>query len=146
MNQVVDGVIVELARNSNLGAATIEVKELPSAMADENLVRQVYVNLLANAVKYSSLKDKPNIEIGAKTENNETVYYVKDNGSGFDMQFYDKLFGVFQRLHDSTEFEGTGVGLAIVKRIITKHHGRIWAESEEDKGSVFYFTLEGNEM
>ena len=146
MNGLVDGVIVELARNTSLGAATIKVNDLPPTLADENLVTQVYVNLLANAVKYSSLKDKPVIEIGARKEKNETVYYVKDNGSGFDMQFYDKLFGVFQRLHDSTEFEGTGVGLAIVKRIITKHHGRIWAESEEEKGSVFYFTLEGNEV
>jgi PAS domain S-box-containing protein len=142
MNDVADSVIVEMARNTDLRAATIEVKPMPPAMADYNLVVQVYVNLLSNAIKYSSLKESPYIELGAEKIKGETVYYVKDNGSGFDMEFYNKLFGVFQRLHDSTEFEGTGVGLAIVKRIISKHHGRVWAESEIDKGSTFYFTLE----
>jgi light-regulated signal transduction histidine kinase (bacteriophytochrome) len=86
-------------------------------------------------------RDKPLVEIGAYRENGENVYYVKDNGAGFNMQYYDKLFGVFQRLHSANDFEGTGVGLALVHRIIVKHDGRIWAEGKENEGATFYFSL-----
>ncbi|GAA0893772.1 hypothetical protein GCM10009122_34510 [Fulvivirga kasyanovii] len=101
----------------------------------------VYQNLISNAIKYSSKKEAPSIHIGSQQVNGEVVYFVKDNGAGFDMNFYEKLFGVFQRLHSESEFEGTGIGLATVNRIVQRHGGRIWAEGKIDEGSVFYFTL-----
>lgn len=115
--------------------------EMPDAEADPVLIRQVYTNLLGNSLKYSSKCDHPRIEVGAVKQNGATVYFVKDTGVGFDMKYADKLFAVFQRLHDSREYEGTGVGLAIVQNIIQRHGGRIWAEAERDKGATFYFTL-----
>jgi light-regulated signal transduction histidine kinase (bacteriophytochrome) len=105
------------------------------------MIRVVWNNLISNAVKYSSKQDKPLISIGSYLEDDTVTYFVKDNGVGFDMQFKDKLFGVFQRLHSEKEFEGNGVGLAIVQRIILKHDGNVWAEAEEGKGATFYFTL-----
>lgn len=114
---------------------------MPKAYADHNLMHQVLMNIISNAVKYSSLVDNPKIEIGGKEEQEEVIYYIKDNGAGFDMKYYNKLFGIFQRLHDAHEFEGTGVGLALVKRIIIRHDGRVWAESEIGKGTTFYFAL-----
>ncbi len=119
----------------------IVVYMLPPAIGDQMLITQVYTNLLSNAIKYSSKNKNALVEVGSKTERSETVYFVKDNGAGFDMKFYDKLFGVFQRLHDQQEFEGIGIGLSLVKQIINKHGGRIWADSEIDKGTTFYFTL-----
>lgn len=121
--------------------AKITIKDLPSANCDAALIRQVFVNLISNALKFSNLKPEPMIEIGSKSENDETVYYIKDNGAGFDMKFYDKLFGVFQRLHSAEDFKGTGIGLAIAKRIITSHGGRIWAEGKVNEGATFYFSL-----
>ena len=104
-------------------------------------MRQVWFNLISNAVKYSGKDQKPVIEIGSIDAYRETIYYVKDNGVGFDMQHVNRLFQVFQRLHGSTDFEGTGVGLALVKSVITRHGGRVWAESEIGKGSTFYFSI-----
>lgn len=114
---------------------------LPAALGDNALLRQVFRNLLSNAFKFTRHHEKPRVEIGCRKEGSETVYYIRDNGVGFDMQYADKLFGVFQRLHSLKEFEGTGVGLAIVQRIIHRHGGRIWAEGKLGGGAVFYFTL-----
>ena len=117
------------------------IGELPPAHGDMALMRQVFTNLLSNAVKYTGPRETARIEVSAQPHNGEICYLVKDNGVGFDMQYSDKLFGVFQRLHAVEEFEGTGVGLALVQRIIQRHGGLIWAESKLDQGAVFYFTL-----
>lgn len=119
----------------------ISLHELPPAYADHALLKQVWVNLISNAVKYSSKKSTPRIEIGAFHQDDETVYFIKDNGAGFDMRFAHNLFGVFKRLHDRSDFDGIGVGLALAHRIVKMHEGRIWAEAEPDKGATFYFTL-----
>jgi len=121
--------------------ANIVIHPLVPANGDAGLMSQVFANLISNAIKYSEVKDSPAIEIGSREEDGETIYYVKDNGVGFDMKYYDKLFGVFQRLHRDEEFEGTGVGLALVRRIITRHGGKVWAEAELMKGATFYFSL-----
>jgi PAS domain S-box-containing protein len=121
--------------------AEIKTGRLADFQADYALINQVFVNLLSNAVKYSSKKEKPVITIDSEIKNNEVIYRISDNGAGFDMKYSDKLFGVFQRLHSDTEFEGTGVGLAIVQRIITKHGGKVWAEGKVNEGATFYFSL-----
>jgi signal transduction histidine kinase len=109
---------------------------------DPRMLRMVLDNLIANAVKFTQPRDKARIEIGSLPGNNsETVIFVSDNGVGFDMAYADKLFGVFQRLHHAQEFEGLGIGLANVRRIIARHGGRIWAKSEPGRGAIFYFTL-----
>src|SRR5690554_76729 len=121
--------------------AEIKVLPMKTLKADYTLLSLVYQNLISNAIKYSAKKKQPVIEIGETNFDNKKAYYVRDNGAGFDMAYYDKLFGVFQRLHRDDDFEGTGVGLAIVQRIIAKHGGVIWAEGAVNKGATFYFTM-----
>ena len=114
---------------------------LPAAKGDRVLLGQVWTNLLSNAIKFSSNQDKPRIVVSAITDEKEHIYYVRDNGAGFNPSYQSKLFGVFQRLHDASEFPGTGVGLALVQRIVNRHGGRVWAEGKPQKGATFYFTL-----
>ena len=122
-------------------AMNFEIKDMPQGFGDRALVKQVLVNILSNAIKFTRMRDVAVIEAGGYEEEKEIVYYVKDNGVGFDMEFHDKLFGVFQRLHDASEYEGTGVGMALAQRIIHRHKGRIWAEGKVNEGAVFYFSL-----
>ena len=138
--EIVDGILTEINLITPC-KALFTIKELPDTYADRALIRQVWVNLLSNAIKYSEKKECPEVEVGAIDAENETIYYVRDNGAGFDMKYADKLFGVFQRLHSTSEFEGTGIGLAIVQRIIFRHGGRTWAEGVVNEGASFYFTL-----
>jgi light-regulated signal transduction histidine kinase (bacteriophytochrome) len=117
------------------------IGELSGAECDAGLMKQVFVNLLSNAVKYTGKREHAVIQVGQMTQNHRRVIFVRDNGAGFEMQYVTKLFGVFQRLHKARDFEGTGIGLAIVQRIIRKHGGRIWAEAKLDEGATFFFTL-----
>jgi PAS domain S-box-containing protein len=119
----------------------LNIKTLPSARGDQSMIRQVFVNLLSNAIKFTRPKGAGVIEIGCMVKENQDIYYVKDNGVGFDLQYAGKLFGVFQRHHTVDEFEGTGVGLAIVQRIIHRHGGQVWAEGKVNEGAIFYFSL-----
>lgn len=119
----------------------MDIKSLENCNADPSMIRQVWINLISNALKYSRNQKVTRIEIGSESHPEEIVFYIKDNGVGFDMKFMDKLFGVFQRLHRMEDFEGTGVGLALVKRIIERHHGRIWANARLNEGASFYFTF-----
>lgn len=116
--------------------------QLPQAAGDRTLIREVFANLISNAVKFTKARDCAIVEIGGNADEDESVIYIKDNGVGFPMKYYEKLFNVFQRLHSSSEFEGTGVGLAMVQRIIHKHGGRVWAEGKPGEGAIFYFTLQ----
>jgi signal transduction histidine kinase len=125
-------------------ASTVTLGTLAACEADPGLLDQVFTNLLSNALKYSRRKPAPEIRIESHQDGaGRTVYSVRDNGTGFNMKYAGKLFQVFQRLHRSGEFEGTGIGLAIVQRIITRHGGRVWAEAEPGRGATFFFTLEG---
>lgn len=141
MERLVRAVFDELAAPADKARIDLRVDPLPPAMGDPALIRQVWLNLLSNAVKFSSKRERALIRISGKQSGGETVYSVHDDGAGFDMEYVDKLFGVFQRLHSEREFEGTGVGLAIVQRVIHRHGGRVWAEGQVDQGATFYFTL-----
>jgi signal transduction histidine kinase len=123
-------------------AVEVSFGEMPRMEGDQALLKQVFLNLISNAIKFSSKREHPRIEIGSFPENGRNVYFVRDNGAGFDMAQADRLFTVFQRLHKAEEFEGTGIGLAIVQRIIHRHGGQVWAESEPDQGATFYFYIE----
>jgi signal transduction histidine kinase len=125
-------------------AVELRVEELPRARGDRTLIRQVLTNLISNAVKFSGKTEEPLVMIGGTPSVVENTYWVRDNGAGFDARYADKLFGVFQRLHHDADFPGTGVGLAIVRRVIQRHGGRVWAESEPGRGACFYFTLPSN--
>ena len=131
----------ELMRHHAGRKHRLELQPLPAARGEEALVRQVFVNILSNAIKFTRQREVAVIEIGGRSDSEQNVYYVKDNGVGFDDRYADKLFGVFQRLHRDEQFEGTGIGLALVQRIITRHGGRVWAESKLNEGATFYFTL-----
>lgn len=119
----------------------LSVGELPPASGDRAMLRQLWVNMIGNAIKYTRPRAQAKIEIGGSAQAGEDAYWIKDNGVGFQMEYAHKLFGVFQRLHSAKEFEGTGVGLALVKRIVTRHGGRVWAQGEPGKGATFSFTL-----
>jgi PAS domain S-box-containing protein len=140
---LVQSVLAELDQPRDGRQIEFKVGELPDCLGNPALLRQVWLNLLANAVKYTGKQPSPVVEIGSRPEPGGTVYFVRDNGAGFDMRYAHKLFGVFQRLHRQEDYEGTGVGLAIVQRIVHRHGGRIWAEAAENLGATFYFTLQG---
>jgi light-regulated signal transduction histidine kinase (bacteriophytochrome) len=131
----------DLQAETGNGKAQVEIGTLPLATADPSLLKVVMINLLGNALKFTRHQANPRVEVGSLQRGHQTVYFVRDNGVGFDMQYVEKLFGVFQRLHPDKEFEGTGVGLATVQRIIHRHGGDIWAEAKVDEGATFYFTL-----
>jgi two-component system, sensor histidine kinase and response regulator len=122
-------------------APLIQIGELPQAAGDATVLKQVWCNLIGNALKYSAKRAQPTVTVTGRIENGEAIYAVADNGAGFDMRYADKLFGVFQRLHRKDEFTGTGVGLAIVQRIVTRHGGRVWAQGAPDAGACFQFAL-----
>ncbi|MEP7236577.1 MAG: PAS domain S-box protein [Ferruginibacter sp.] len=140
-NVMIEDIIAEMDFKNSNKQPDWSIATLPDIKADTNAIRQVWVNLISNAVKYSNKNNNPVIEIGSRQEKNETVFFIKDNGVGFDTKYKDKLFKVFQRLHSAAEFEGTGVGLAIVEKIITRHGGRVWAEAIINNGACFYFSL-----
>jgi light-regulated signal transduction histidine kinase (bacteriophytochrome) len=121
----------------------VTVDALPVSVGDPVLLKQVWLNLISNALKYSRNREKSLVHIGSETIDGVVTLFIRDNGTGFDMRYADKLFGVFQRFHRAEDYEGTGVGLAIAHRIIQRHGGRIWAEAAVDRGATFHFTLQG---
>ena len=141
MRELVEEILGELRQGDGLGVATIAVEKLPPAYGDRSLLRQAWSNVIGNAIKYSGNREQPEIRVQGYIDGDEVIYSVEDNGVGFDMRFYDKLFGVFQRLHEANQFPGTGVGLAIVHRVIDRHSGRVWAKAAPDRGATFYFSL-----
>jgi PAS domain S-box-containing protein len=145
MNDLVHEVIEKLMRDLKNRKINWTVQQLPNVFGDYALIKQIWINLLDNAIKYSKLAETAEIAIGFDKNKDNFVFFVRDNGVGFDMKYAHKLFGVFQRLHSQTEFEGTGIGLANVQRIVHKHYGRVWAESEPDKGATFFFSMPKNE-
>jgi light-regulated signal transduction histidine kinase (bacteriophytochrome) len=141
MDLLVGGVIDEIKHQRPDSRAVINTLPLQHAYCDSGLMRKLWSHLIGNAFKFSSKKEKPIIEIGMLEREILPVYYIKDNGEGFDMKYAYKLFGIFQRLHEPDDFDGNGVGLATAHRIISKHGGRIWAEGHKSKGATFYFSL-----
>lgn len=141
MKKLVDKCFGDLTLIWNQREYSITVDHLPLCNADPNMMKQVWMNLIENALKYSSKKERPELKIGFSEDENAYTYFIKDNGVGFDMRYASKLFTVFQRLHSNEDFEGTGLGLALVNRIVSKHGGRIWAVSGVDTGATFFFTV-----
>ncbi|MEO7989803.1 MAG: ATP-binding protein [Chryseolinea sp.] len=141
VNQIVEAVKRELMEQEKRSNIDFAIHALEPTMADPNMLRQVWINLISNALKYSSGQQHSKIEVGCYQQKDNTIYFIRDNGVGFDMKYVSKLFGVFQRLHKIQDFEGTGVGLALVHRIIMRHGGRIWAEAKINEGATFYFFI-----
>jgi len=141
LNGLLQEVIEGFASDLQSRQVQLNIRELPAARCDPALVKILFTNLLTNALKFTRRLPTAVIEVGSDTQDGKTVFRVCDNGVGFNMEYADKLFGIFQRLHSTEEFEGTGIGLATVKRIVQKHGGHIWAKGELDKGASFYFTL-----
>jgi light-regulated signal transduction histidine kinase (bacteriophytochrome) len=141
MQALARGTFEELASDQAGRKVELKVGDLPPAHADPRLLRQVWANLLSNAFKFTRGRDPAIIEIGHEVRDGAPVYFVRDNGIGFDMRYAQKLFAIFQRLHSGDAFEGTGVGLAIVQRIVTRHGGTVWADARKNEGATFYFTL-----
>ena len=141
IEDLVKGIFDELKAINKGRKLKLIINNPPKGTGDTSMIRQVFMNLLSNAIKFTRKRASALIEIGGTVTDSEIIYFVKDNGVGFDMADAEKLFGVFQRLHSADEYEGTGIGLAIVQRIITRHGGRVWAEGKLDKGATFYFTL-----
>jgi light-regulated signal transduction histidine kinase (bacteriophytochrome) len=142
LSAYVEAIIGDLRKRDPDRRVTVEIEPNLTVWGDARLLRSVLDNLLSNAWKFTSKKDEAKIEFGASSRGNERVYFLRDNGAGFDMAYVDKLFGIFQRLHNVTDFEGNGVGLATVTRLVGRHGGRVWAEGEVNKGASFYFTLD----
>ncbi|WP_228520643.1 PAS domain-containing sensor histidine kinase [Flavobacterium sp. JLP] len=141
MRSLLNGIISDIVFDNGDKIPIFEIESIEPATGDPALIKQVWINLISNAIKYSKYKPEIRIKISSFAKEDKIVYCVQDFGAGFDMEYYDKLFGVFQRLHSQEEFDGTGIGLAIVQKIINRHHGTVWAESELDHGSTFYFSL-----
>jgi len=141
MDGIVRNAWESISRSDPAFRARFDLGQLPQAEGDAALLTQVWINLLSNAVKFSAKREQPLVNVSAITDGREHIYYVRDNGAGFNPKYRDKLFGVFQRLHDGKDYAGTGVGLALVQRIVSRHGGRVWAESEPDRGATFYFSL-----
>jgi PAS domain S-box-containing protein len=144
MTKLVKDALDELGAKTGDPKVRIEVGPMPESMGDPALMKQVWLNLLSNALKYSRKREPSVIQIGCEPRQGRDVFFVKDNGTGFDMLYANKLFGVFQRLHRADEYEGTGVGLAIVQRVIHRHGGEVWADAAVDRGATFFFTLGRN--
>jgi hypothetical protein len=141
MRSLVQEIAGELRAAEPARDLQISIGELPPVQADPSLLRQVWVNLLANALKFTRRRERALIEIGGAARADDKLYSIRDNGAGFDPRRAERLFGIFQRLHSAKDFEGTGVGLSIARRIVERHGGSIWAQSEPDRGAVFHFTL-----
>jgi two-component system sensor kinase len=141
MELLARSVFFELTTEADRERIDFAVGNIPWGEADAAMIRQVWTNLISNAVKFTSGKDRAVIEVSGEERDAEIIYSIRDNGAGFDIKYSGKLFGVFQRLHGEKEFPGTGVGLAIVQRVIHRHGGRVWAEGEVDGGAVFHFSL-----
>jgi len=143
MEELVTGVFSEIVQSQPHGAEVV-IGRMPAGWGDRSMLSVVWMNLISNAIKYSSKKEHPKIEVGGRRIHDESEYFIRDNGAGFDMAYASKLFGTFQRLHDPGEFEGVGIGLAIVQRIVLKHGGTVRAEAAPERGATFYFRLPGN--
>jgi light-regulated signal transduction histidine kinase (bacteriophytochrome) len=141
MQQMAQAVFDELTSGQPDHHIDFRLHSVPDAYGDAAMVKQVWTNLISNAIKYTSKRTNRRIEIDCETNGSENIYRVTDNGAGFNMAYYNKLFGVFQRLHTLKDFDGTGIGLAIVNRIILRHNGRVWAEGKVNKGATFYFAM-----
>jgi light-regulated signal transduction histidine kinase (bacteriophytochrome) len=140
LEQLAKEAFAEVRQGADSREIVCKIGSLPPFYGDRSMMRLVFINLLSNAVKFTRTRPRAEIEIGCKEASQEVVVFVKDNGVGFDMKYVNKLFGVFQRLHTSHIFEGTGIGLATIQRIIQRHGGKVWAEGTVDRGAIFYFS------